>query len=464
LKINPPVMINRILSTGISDQNQESLNKKIRLHNLTALFIAAACFTYIPFYLQYELFFLLKTSLLIIGISITCIFLQRGKRPELAFGILIFSTMILLNVISLYFGLITNMHFFHICSCMTAITLFDKNKLLKNIIIGFSLLSFFGLLIFLQNRPGLGALSEELAPALKVYGYINYFVLFVFTVVFFTSVIRQNALFHEKILAQNTILEYKNKQITDSIKYAKHIQDAMLPANSAIKEHLEESFILYKPKDIVAGDFYWMEAKGNNQVLFAAGDSTGHGVPGAMVSVVCTHALNQAVKEFDLKEPGQILDKARELVTSSFQHNNEEEAVTDGMDVSLCLLNTRKRTLKWAGANNPLWIIKKDSDEITVIQPDKQAVAKTEAPQPFTTHSVQLDEGDCFYLFTDGYADQFGGKSAKKYMQKRLKELLLSICKKPMDIQRKLINENLNSWMGSLEQVDDICFIGVKLS
>ena len=262
-------------------------------------------------------------------------------------------------------------------------------------------------------------------------------------------------------MVQNAVLEHKNVQITDSIRYAKHIQDAILPSLSTIKESLEESFILYQPKDIVAGDFYWMHTKEDGQILFAAADSTGHGVPGAMVSVVCTNALNQAVKEFGLTDPGQILDKVRELVANSFQKSDNE--VKDGMDISLCLIDKDTRIVNWSGANTPLWIIRENSDELEVIKADKQSVAKTETPKPFTTHTVQLNQGDCFYLFTDGYADQFGGAAAKKYMQKRIKSLLLSIYKKTMTTQQRLITDNLAHWMGNQEQVDDICFIGVKL-
>jgi len=404
----------------------------------------------------------MQTAFIMVLTSMFCLFLQSRKRHETGFGLLIFSVMILLNISSIQFGLVANVHFFHICSCMAAITLFDKNKGLRNVIIGLSMLSFFALLGYFYNRPGFAYLPEGVLAGLKIYGYINYVVLFSFTIVFFTSFVKQNSISQEKIMTQNAVLEYKNVQITDSIKYAKHIQDAILPSLNTIKQYLEESFILYKPKDIVAGDFYWMHAKENGQVLFAAADSTGHGVPGAMVSVVCTNALNQAVKEFGLTDPGQILDKTRELVANSFQKSDNDE-VKDGMDISLCLIDKDKRVLHWAGANTPLWIIRENSDDVEVIKPDKQSVSTIENPVPYTTHTVQLNPGDCFYLFTDGYADQFGGSAAKKHMQKRIKKLLLTVYRKTMSTQKKLITDNLTHWMENQEQVDDICFIGVKL-
>ena len=414
-----------------------------------------------PLYVYFGLSFLVKTSLAVIFISAASIYLQSKREFILGFCILIFGTNILIDVVSLHFGLIANVHFFLICSCMTALSLFERNKGLRNIVLGFSITSFFLLIFYLRTHPSLNKFSLEISQALELFGYFNFFVLFAFSIIFFASFLKQKILFQKELLNQNLILEHKNSQITDSIKYAKHIQNAILPPINILKRHLKDSFVFYKPKDIVAGDFYWFEKQEDGLILFAAADSTGHGVPGAMVSVVCTNALNRAVKEFGLKDPGLILDKVRELVIECFQKS--ERDVKDGMDISLCAIDPNNRTLKWAGANNPLWVIKQDSDEVTIVKPNKQSVAITEKPVSFTTHTVELNEGDCFYLFTDGYADQFGGESSKKFMQKRLKELLLRIYKKPMELQKKLIHDNLLTWMGNLEQVDDICFVGVKI-
>ncbi|NQX98735.1 MAG: tetratricopeptide repeat protein, partial [Flavobacteriales bacterium] len=188
----------------------------------------------------------------------------------------------------------------------------------------------------------------------------------------------------------NLLLGEKNKEITDSIQYAKRIQNAILPSNKVVAENLKESFILYKPKDIVAGDFYWMEsiASTNNNkeqiVLFAAADCTGHGVPGAMVSVVCNNALNRSVREHGLTDPGEILDKAREIVIQEFEKS--DEVVQDGMDIALCSIEGN--TLKYAGAHNPLWIIRKG--EILETKADKQPIGQFDHPQPYTTHTIEL--------------------------------------------------------------------------
>ncbi|MBI2280860.1 MAG: tetratricopeptide repeat protein, partial [Bacteroidetes bacterium] len=267
----------------------------------------------------------------------------------------------------------------------------------------------------------------------------------------------------QEVEQQKEIVEEKNKEITDSIQYAKRIQNAILPPIKFVKEHLPQSFIVYKPKDIVAGDFYWLETiksdesrvlRGENPslnthhsqlVLFAACDCTGHGVPGAMVSVVCVNGLNRSVREHGITDPGKILDKTREIVIQEFEKS--DDVVKDGMDISICAL--QGNILKWAGANNPLWIIRlvrhsgldpeshqkiaahpdsyreHDKYEIIEYKPNKQHIGKIENPKPFITHTIELQKNDTFYIFTDGYQDQFGGENGKKFKSSKLKELLI---------------------------------------
>jgi tetratricopeptide (TPR) repeat protein len=257
---------------------------------------------------------------------------------------------------------------------------------------------------------------------------------------------------------QKKIIEEKNKDILDSILYARRLQDAILPPLSLVKQYLPESFLFYKPKDIVAGDFYWMERAGDN-ILIAAADCTGHGVPGAMVSVVCSNALNRTVKEFKITEPGKILDKVRELVLETFEKS--ESVVQDGMDISLCCLNTRTNEAQWSGAYNSLWYVRKG--EIYEVDADKQTVGKVDRPTAFNTHELKLQKGDTLYLFTDGYADQFGGPKGKKFKYKQLQDLLLANEGKPMSAQKEKLEDTFNKWKNGLEQVDDILIIGIRV-
>ena len=261
-------------------------------------------------------------------------------------------------------------------------------------------------------------------------------------------------------------LSEKNKEILDSITYAKRIQTAILPPEYLVKEYLEDSFIFYKPKDIVAGDFYWMKTVGEKDdiTLFAAADCTGHGVPGAMVSVVCNNGLNRSIKEYGLSNPAKILDKTREIVIEEFSMNNSAsddrmDYVKDGMDIALCSLEGNK--LHYAGANNPLWIIR--DGEVIITKANKQPIGSFRSSEPFTSHNFDLQKGDTIYIFSDGYADQFGGEKGKKFMAKALRELLLSIQEKSMIDQRLIVEEAFENWRGGVEQVDDVCLIGVRV-
>lgn len=302
--------------------------------------------------------------------------------------------------------------------------------------------------------------SDEREQKQKVISYatagslllVLVFTFFVFNRLRFTR--KQNKIIEE----QKNQVEEKQKEILASITYAKRLQEAILPPEHYVKTHLPESFILYKPKDIVAGDFYWMERRGKN-LFIAAADCTGHGVPGAMVSVVCSNALNRAVLEFSITDPGEILDKTRELVLETFSRSDED--VKDGMDISLATINTNTKEIKWSGANNPLWYISKGI--LTEIKANKQSIGKTDNPLPFTTHCLQLNKGDLFYLFTDGYADQFGGPLGKKFKYKALKEMLLQNSLLSNSEQKEKLESSFQTWMGPLEQIDDVCLIGVKI-
>jgi len=297
--------------------------------------------------------------------------------------------------------------------------------------------------------------------------YLGVVFLLSFTIIFYFRTLVNE---YEQINKKKTmLLKASNDEIKASINYAKRIQEAILPSITLIKTHLPQSFILYKPKDIVAGDFYWMhylpqpngwEVDGD-VVLFAAADCTGHGVPGAMVSVVCNNALNQSVKEFGITQPSLILEKSRDLVIETFAESIEN--VQDGMDIAICSLNTKTNELTYSGANNPLWIIRKDSIEIEEYKADKYHIGKCDMMKPFTNHSIQLNKGDTFYIFSDGYVDQFGGEKGKKFKSRPFKELLLSINNEPLDKQKERLETHFEEWKGDLEQIDDVCIIGVKV-
>ena len=356
--------------------------------------------------------------------------------------------------------------------------------------------------------------NEKLARQnTMINAFIGGGVLFVLLLLTVYNRYRVKKLSGEKLEKAYKNIEVKNKEITDSIVYAKRIQDTILPSNSFIDENLKDTFVLFKPKDVVSGDFYWMECSagsmqnavgkeeqvvtdGNSSsglplgklegatTFLAAADCTGHGVPGAMVSVVCATALSKVVQEEHITAPGQILDRTRELVVERFKRSQED--VKDGMDISLAALahstksehGEQKALLQWSGANNPLWIVSKreqvydgcsrvltgETCFLHEVTADKQPIGKVDDPKDFKTHTIELKPGDTFYLFSDGFHDQFGGDKAKKFKTSNFKKLLLSIHDRSMTEQKTLLDEAFENWKGELEQVDDVCVIGVRIS
>jgi serine phosphatase RsbU (regulator of sigma subunit) len=319
-----------------------------------------------------------------------------------------------------------------------------------------------------------------------------------------------------EVLEKNKIIEHKNKDITDSITYAQGIQEAILPPDDKFKKFLPDSFILFRPRDIVSGDFYWMEvaslnppgtqtenndyinlsnsgggvsspasggATGGLVVLLAVCDCTGHGVPGGFVSMVGHNGLTRTVNEKGIVYPAKILDSASLMVEETFRKGKRK----DGMDAILCALTTGDHSttfLEFAGANNPLYLVRKRENgplvdmlqnespvaDITTethslyhISPDKQPVGAYEFRQPFTPHRFHLKKGDTLYLSSDGYRDQFGGPKGKKFMAKNFKQVLISIQEKSMEEQHTILTQTIDNWMKDCEQNDDICVIGVRV-
>jgi serine phosphatase RsbU (regulator of sigma subunit)/Tfp pilus assembly protein PilF len=285
----------------------------------------------------------------------------------------------------------------------------------------------------------------------------------------------QSEKLRKKVENQHLLLEETHQEMSDSIKYAERLQQAILPSKDDLNANLGDGFVLFKPKDVVSGDFYWMY-KLQNEVLVAVADCTGHGVPGALVSVVCSNALNRCVKEFGLSSPSDILDKTRELVIETFTLSGQD--VRDGMDIALCSFSDGK--VVFSGANNPLWIVRSISridtelkSKFTVFEQggfglieckgSSQPVGLYDVMDSFKQNDIELMKDDSIYLFTDGYADQFGGKKGKKLMYKPFKKLLLEINTLPMEAQKEKLEAFFNEWRGENEQVDDVCIIGVKV-
>lgn len=272
---------------------------------------------------------------------------------------------------------------------------------------------------------------------------------------------------HREISRQRDEIAAQNKEITDSINYARRIQSAMLPSRKILKDSFPQHFIIFHPKDIVSGDFYWFAPDGNRVVIVAA-DCTGHGVPGAFMSMLGTTLLNEIVYHRKVKDAAEILNHLREGVKQALQQETEHTESQDGMDIALCIFDPSTRELQYAGAHNPLYLIKNTGEnptgKLTEIKADRMPIGIHPQEKPFQCNRVQLSQGDRFYIFSDGFASQFGGVTGETYKTKRLRELIMSLQGGTMEEQGQKIHRNLVIWQGNFPQVDDILLMGVEVS
>lgn len=275
---------------------------------------------------------------------------------------------------------------------------------------------------------------------------------------------------NEELSVKNEVIEEKTKEIVDSINYAKRIQLALITPEEVLKKTVPNSFVFFQPKDIVSGDFYWFaelsttkEGTDNEHlVVFCVADCTGHGVPGAFMSLIGMKILNQSIKQKEVNSPAEALDFLNAQVYDTMnKHASKDSIVRDGMDAVLFAINFNKLTLSFAGANNSLYIVR--DKEIIELKPDKQPIGAYEAQQSFTNYAFQLQKGDTIYATTDGYFDQFGGHEGKKLKSKKFKEKLVECVDLPIEQQKEFLSTFFNNWKGSLEQLDDVCILGVKI-
>jgi len=262
-----------------------------------------------------------------------------------------------------------------------------------------------------------------------------------------------------EIQHQKELIEDKNREILDSIYYAKRLQEAILPNKNLLTNLFPESFILYYPKDIVAGDFYWLGT--GSRAILAIADCTGHGVSGALMSMLGMSLLNQLVNGKQITVPGTLLDLLHEAVVGAL--NQAENHTNEGMDIAICCFEEKSNTLHYAGANRPLWLMR--NGELIIYLADKLPIGgiQIHSRPNFSTHSINLQKGDRIYLFTDGYADQFGGELGKKLMTKKLKELIADPENHAMKVQGEILHNFFHEWKGNFEQVDDVLMMGIEI-
>ncbi|MDX1349091.1 MAG: SpoIIE family protein phosphatase [Putridiphycobacter sp.] len=458
-------LLTSILYLGLSGDEDSGLKRTVILTNRLILLTLLFGILYIPI----DLIFISEKvyiPMFVFPFAIGALFaVMAGKRYQLAAGLLILISSIHVAFMSVAIAM-GSVQLFFIPLFMFNLTLLKKKaaKILLAILI-------VALFFFAELDQYFRRFEDMVAdPNEFLFTTIN--ICLVFVASFYSAFhFKSTNLVYEKDIISQSIaiqeqhqkLEKVHAEIQESIQYAKRIQTAILPPPKLVKKYLEDSFIIYEPKDIISGDFYWTEIY-DDRILYAVADCTGHGVSGAMISVVCHNALNRAVREFKLLDPAEIFEKTREIIISDFQTGGYD--IMDGMDIALVsipLYNNvdEAKEIKYAGANSPLYLIR--NGMLKVYPADRQPIARFHAQFAFSTRSISVQKGDMVYIFTDGFVNQFGGKRGKKMKYERFRELLLHNANLDVGNQSQNISQSFYQWKGSYDQVDDVCMIGVKI-
>lgn len=442
-------MFGRLLHLGIYPELDFHEKNKLKVFNSACLFaLCVSCFYFV--YGTLSGFYLAELmSLFLFLMLVLSLYFVSKRRYRTGFHLGVISSFIFISSFTLLFGDESKSYYYFLFMPVASTILFDS----RNTSVKYLLVS---IVCLLSNV----AYAEFLPPYYDVhnmwyFGYPN----MVFTLLLIFMGLRvfknENRNYAEQIEEQKHTLQEKNKALTDSINYARRIQYTLLAHRQLLDQQLPDYFVLFRPKDIVSGDFYWASGK-NDLFYLAICDSTGHGVPGAFMSLLNISFLNEALNEADIIRPDEILNFVRQRLIATVS----QEGARDGMDAVLIRYDRKKRRLDYSAANNAPILIREGAAQ--VLPKDKMPVGQGEKKEGFTLHSIELQEGDQLYLFTDGFADQFGGPAGKKFKLKQLEALLLQHNHHPTNRQQELIESAFMNWKGSLEQVDDVCIAGIR--
>lgn len=449
-----------ILNRGVTPDLDFNTRNKVRIFNSSAFVIGALYIFYsIAAFLRGHF---LASSLCFSAWAVTayCLYLMSRRRCVAAYHITAILGMVFLFCFSLLYGEHNYTHIFFFFIPVGALVLLDDFRICFFYFIGVVACMITVKVLFLYYPP-----YYPIEPMDKYFAYLN----IIATAALLYRAVRmfkyENLLYAKEISHQRDVIEEKNKDMVSSIYYAKRIQKALLASDHLLNKHLPEHFVLYKPKDIVSGDFYWGETV-DSKFLLCTADCTGHGIPGAFMSLLGITFLNETVKEKKITRPDLIFNQLRDNIINVLNPEGAQDETKDGMDGVICAFDFQNMQLQFTCANNPIWIIR--NSEVLEFKPDKQPVgvykiSNDDAHKPFTLQSVQLQKGDLVYTFTDGYADQFGGEKGKKFKYKQLQELLQRIAGLPMEEQHAVLDKTIEDWKGKLDQVDDILLIGVRI-
>ena len=449
-------ILHSITHIGVTPDLPFNQQNKIRIFNVACLTVIIICtfFTFLGLYQQRYLGAIAPMSQVVL--LIISFFIVHKRNYAFAFHSGLITGLIFLCIYAFLFGERSHTHIYLVFMPVGAIIFFDTKRTIVLYFIVCVLLLTCSKLIFSLFEPVYAYNS-----LIDIIGWTNYaFVSFLI----FMGVKQfklENTAFNQEINLQRLQLKEKNKDITDSFHYAQRIQKALMASNHLLNKKLPSYFVMYMPKDIVSGDFYWAE-ESDGRFLLAICDCTGHGVPGAFMSLLNITKLNETVREKKITRPDLVFNQVREDIIKALNPEGTQEEGRDGMDASFCSFDFDNLRLEYACANNPVWVLRND----TLIESrfDKMPVGMYGGPKTdFTLHSLDLQKGDTIYLFTDGYADQFGGPKGKKFKYAQLKETILSIHKSPLKEQQQILHKVIESWKGKLDQVDDILVVGIRI-
>ena len=440
---------------------REEFTLEHRFFNSVSLFSAlAACFatiTNLALQLNLKLIiFTLVSSIILFGFY----FISRKKRifKPLATPFIIYSLIVLSTVWFFNAGSEGPVVFVYLVGLVLFVIITEgRNRI---IIISFFILNL--ILLFTLERLYPQLITPYESDFIKFYD-VSITFLFSFVLIYWVVAILVKSYREEKNIntSQRDKLIFQKTQITDSIQYAKGLQNALLTDQNSLKKIIPNHFIFYRPKDIVSGDFYWVRSI-NEYTVIAIADCTGHGVPGAFMSVLGISLLNEIIRRKEIINANQALEVLRHELKETLHQSESSYSSNSGMDIALCIINRKEKIMQYAGANTPLYLIR--NKKLIEYRPTRNPIGLTPIEIPFKNNEIEYQDKDIFYLFSDGFIDQFGGDDGKKFRSRRFKHMLLEIHEKPMIIQRDFIDFNLKKWMGNKhEQVDDILIFGFRI-
>lgn len=461
-----------ISSIGIS-KGLNNIDKKIVVLSNRLIYFSLICnLIFIPLLYVLKIYKVIYPSVILATFTVSLFILAKYKKHQLALFLLFCMQLTSIMVFVSYAELMSPLYLGGIMQMFLIPTMMLVVVLMKNsrhsFLLTLLIICFYGIIEIIKyysNYPIIDITQQYLIiyvfTVFVIFGSLFYYIIQFKQIdeVYTSEIINKKTHIEEQLHKLNRA----HLELQNSIEYAKKIQTYVLASDKIVSDFFDESFLFFRPKDIVAGDFYWCN-KTEEYIYFAVADCTGHGVPGALVSLMCNNALNRALGEYKLTETGEILDKTRDIITTKFDKSDDN--VKDGMDIALIRLplsveNEDKTYLQFSGAFNPLWIIRENN--LIEISACRQPIGNYYNQTPFVTQKIEVFKKDQLYIFSDGFADQFGGEKGKKYKKKPFKKLLLDYHLFTMQEQCSLLLETFDNWKKDTEQVDDVCIVGYKL-